>query len=225
MSATRGAVRISLVVSVLTLVVAVIGFAITLILNLFVLDEYNAYGEVPIPGSGSLQLPAGQVTVSFHTEVISSPSGGGLPVPQLGMRIDPPDGVPDPAVAESYGNTRTVNNDAHVQVWVVQVPAAGTYSIKTDGQVNGYISWLEPRTHNRCTWAFAASASVGAFEVYLRLAASTGLVALCWSWTGLGALRYRLRYRAGQPHSYATAAPSPRIHTHARLLDFSFLSF
>ena len=39
-------------------------------------------------------------------------------------------------------------------------------------------SWLEPRTHNRCTWAFAASASVGAFGVYLLLAASIGLVAL-----------------------------------------------
>ena len=34
------------------------------------------------------------------------------------------------------------------------------------------------RTHNRCTWAFAASASVGAFGVYLLLAASISLVAL-----------------------------------------------
>ena len=34
------------------------------------------------------------------------------------------------------------------------------------------------RTHNRCTCAFAASASVGAFGVYLLLAASISLVAL-----------------------------------------------
>jgi hypothetical protein len=60
------AVRIAILVSILTIVVAVIGFVVTLILNAFVLDKYNAYGEVPIPGSGSLQLPAGSVTVSFH---------------------------------------------------------------------------------------------------------------------------------------------------------------
>ena len=45
------------------IVVAVVGFVATLILNAFVLDKYDAYGEVPIPGSGSLQLPAGEVTV------------------------------------------------------------------------------------------------------------------------------------------------------------------
>lgn len=126
--------------SAVTLVVAGVGIVATLIVNAFVLDKYNAYGEVPIPGSGSVQLPAGQVTVSFHTAVIGSPNGGGLPVPQLGMAIDPPAGVPQPAVIESYGSTTTVNNDAHVRVWMVQVPAAGTYGIKTEGQVNGYIN-------------------------------------------------------------------------------------
>ena len=33
-------------------------FIVMLILNAFVLDDYDAYGEVPIPGSTSLQLPA-----------------------------------------------------------------------------------------------------------------------------------------------------------------------
>ena len=33
------------------------GFVATLVLNAFVLDEYDAYGEVPIPGSTSLHLP------------------------------------------------------------------------------------------------------------------------------------------------------------------------
>ena len=55
-------------VAVLTMVVSAIGFIVTLILNAFVFDEYDAYGEVPIPGSSSLQLPAGDVTVSFHTD-------------------------------------------------------------------------------------------------------------------------------------------------------------
>ncbi len=87
-----------------------------------------------------MHLPAGKVNVSFHTEVISGPNGGGLPVPQLGMDIDPPQGVPDPAVTESYGSTTTINNDSHRRVWIVQVPVDGTYTIKTEGQVNGFIS-------------------------------------------------------------------------------------
>ena len=29
-------------------------------------DDYKAYGEVPIPGSSRLHLPAGDVVVSFH---------------------------------------------------------------------------------------------------------------------------------------------------------------
>ena len=86
MSGQRTAARIMIWISILTLVVSVVGFITTLILNAFVLDKYDAYGEVPIPGSSSLHLPAGEVTISFHTQVIGSPGGGGLPVPQLQLR-------------------------------------------------------------------------------------------------------------------------------------------
>jgi len=140
MSGQRTAARILIWISILTLVVSVVGFIATLILNAFVLDKYDAYGEVPIPGSSSLHLPAGEVTVSFHTQVIGSPGGGGLPVPELKLRLVPPDGVSDPNVIENVGSTTTVNNDAHVPVWVVQIPAEGTYGVQTDGQVNGYIN-------------------------------------------------------------------------------------
>ena len=122
-----------MIASVLTLVVAVVGFIVTVVLNAFVLDKYNAYGEVPIPGSNSLHLPAGEATVSFHTQTIGSPSGGGLPVPPLELTIVPPEGIPEPQVSESYGTTTTVNNDAHTRVWVLQIPAEGTYNVNTDG--------------------------------------------------------------------------------------------
>ena len=69
------------------MVVAVAGFIASLVLNAFFLDKYDAYGEVAIPGSGSLHLPAGEVTISLHTVVIGSPNGGGLPVPPLGVTI------------------------------------------------------------------------------------------------------------------------------------------
>ena len=137
------------------------------------LDKYNAYGEVPIPGSGSLHLPAGEVTVSLHTVVIGSPNGGGLPVPPLGVTISPPDGVAQPVVTEDIGSTTTVNNDAHVRVWVVQIAAAGTYNVMTDGQVNGFIN---PRlafgyksSYGYLVWVFVAMFVVGLIDLALSV--------------------------------------------------------
>jgi Short C-terminal domain len=165
MNGARVAVRIGVVTGVLTLVVAVIGFVGTLILNAFVFGKYNAYGEVPIPGSGSLHLPAGEVTVNFHTEVIGSPRGGGLPIPQLKLGIDPPAGVPQPTVTESIGSTTTVNNDSHVRVWRVQVPAEGTYHIRTDGPVGGFISprlaFGQKNPYGSLVWVFVALFVIG----------------------------------------------------------------
>jgi hypothetical protein len=135
---SRRLAKISLAAAIVAMVVSVGGFIVALVLNTFFLDKYNAYGEVPIPGSGSVYLPAGEVTVSLHTMVIGSPNGG-VPVPPLGVTIGPPEGVAQPVVTESIGSTTTVNNDAHVRVWVAQIPANGTYNITTDGRVNGYI--------------------------------------------------------------------------------------
>ena len=103
-----------------------------MVLNAFVFDKYDAYGEVPIPGSSSLHLPAGEVTVSFHTMVTGSPNSG-FPIPELGLSIDPPVGVPEPQVTENIGGTTSVNSDTRVRIWVVQIPQEGTYDITTDG--------------------------------------------------------------------------------------------
>jgi hypothetical protein len=134
------------------MVIAVPGFIVTLVLNAFFLDDYDAYGEVPVPGSASLHLPAGEVTISLHTVIIGGPNGGGLPVPPLGVTFDPPNGVAQPTVTENFGSTTTVNNDAHVRVWVAQIPSEGNYNITTDGKVNGYI---DPRL------AFGHGSSIG----------------------------------------------------------------
>ncbi len=168
---SRRLAKVSLAAAIAIMVVSVGGFIVTLVLNTFFLDKYNAYGEVPIPGSGSLYLPAGEVTISLHTVVISGPSRG-LPVPPLGVTIAPPDGVAQPVVTESIGSTTTVNNDAHVRVWVAQIPANGTYNITTDGQVNGFI---DPRL------AFGHKSSYG-FLVWLFAAAFVvGLIGAVWS--------------------------------------------
>jgi Short C-terminal domain len=142
--------RLGYICSVLLLAVSIAGFITSVILNAFVFDEYDAYGEVPIPGTQTLHLPAGQVNVSFHTPITGQ--GGFLPIPQLGMTIDPPPGVAEPSVTENFGSTTTVNNDAHRRVWVVQVPEAGDYTIKTDGKASAFI---DPRL------AFGHGSSMG----------------------------------------------------------------
>ena len=167
--------RVAIFSAVLALVIGGVGLIATLILNAFVLDEYDAYGEVPIPGSTSLQLPAGEVTVSFHTMVTGSPSSG-FPIPDLNFSINPPEGVAKPQVTESIGGTTTVNSDTHVQVWLLQVSEEGTYDIVTDGKVNGYIN---PRlafghgsSYGWLTWVFGGLLAFGIVEL---------VVALFWS--------------------------------------------
>ena len=115
------AVRVLTVMAVVALLGSLVGFIATMVLNTFVFDEYDAYGEVTIPGSDTVYLPEGEVIITFHTVVIGSGSGG-LPVPRMSVAIDPPDGVPDPVLTEDIGGTTTVNNDARVRVWVAQSP-------------------------------------------------------------------------------------------------------
>jgi hypothetical protein len=164
------------IVAAVTMVASVIGFVTTLILNAFVFDEYDAYGEVPIPGSSSLHLPAGEVTVTFHTVLIGSTSGSGLPVPPMSINIAPPAGVPDPVLTEDIGSTTTVNNDARVRVWVAQVAAEGTYDIITDGNVSAF---LDPRL------AFGHGSGYGnlpiIFAVIFGLAIVDLIIARIWA--------------------------------------------
>jgi hypothetical protein len=175
-----------LAIAIVTLVGSVIGFVVTLMLNIFVWDKYDAYGEVPIPGSASLHLPQGEVTVSFHTQIIGSTSGGGLPIPNMGVSIVPPDGVPDPQVIEDIGSTTTVNSDARIRVWVVQIPMDGTYQIATEGDVSAFVS---PRL------AFGHSSSLGwlpvVFGVMMAVSILDVIVVAFWL--------ARVRARAASP--------------------------
>jgi hypothetical protein len=138
---SRRLAKISLALAILLMVAGIIGFVGTLTLNAFVLDKYNAYGEVQIPGSGTIHLPAGEATISFHTMTVGNTSGGGIPVPSdLHVEIGSPQGVAQPTLTENHGTATTVNNDVHVRLWLLQVPAEGDYQINTNGDVNGFIS-------------------------------------------------------------------------------------
>jgi Short C-terminal domain len=157
--------KISLTLSTVAMVVGVAGFIVAPMLNAFVLDKFNAYGDVPIPGSASLHLPAGKLSISFHTVVISGPRGNGLPIPKLGVDIDPPPGVSDPTVTEDFGSTTTINNDSHRRVWFADVPADGVYKITTEGEVNGFISpslaFGRESSYGWSVWPFVGLFAVG----------------------------------------------------------------
>ncbi len=160
----RRAPRIAIVFSILTLVAAVLGFVAALVLNAFVLDEYDAYGEVTIPGSTSLELPAGDMTVSFHTVTTGTPTSG-FPIPDLSFGITPPAGVPEPTVTESISGTTSVNSDVRVRIWTVHIPQKGTYEVKADGVVDGYIAprlaFGRDSSHGWLVWLFAGLFGVG----------------------------------------------------------------
>ncbi|MGE0221526.1 SHOCT domain-containing protein [Mycolicibacterium sp.] len=164
--------RAAIIGAVGSLVVGVIGLIVTVVLNAFVFDEFNAYGEVPVPGQGRLALPAGEVTISFHT-VVTGGIDGGFPVPALRLGLDAPAGVPDPVVTETTGSTTSVNNDVRVRIWVAQIPQEGVYDVVTDGDVGGYIdprlafgrdssvSWL--------WWVFGGLLGLGILELVVAL--------------------------------------------------------
>jgi hypothetical protein len=173
MSGRRTVPRVLLTVAIVTMVLSVVGFIVALILNAFFLDKYNAYGEVPIPGSASVHLPAGEATISFHTQIIGTTSGGGLPLPDLRMNIDPPEGVADPEVTESIGSTTTVNSDARVRVWVAQIAEEGDYKVTTDGNVSAFISprlaFGHPSTQGELPLIFAAIFGVAVLDLIISL--------------------------------------------------------
>jgi hypothetical protein len=189
--------RVLTTVAVVTMVVAGIGFIVSLILNAFVFDEYDAYGEVPIPGASSIHLPAGEVAVTFHTVLIGR-AGNGLPVPPLKYRIGAPEGVDVPVLREDYGTTTTVNNDARVRIGYLHVPAEGTYDVKVDGNVTAY---LQP------SLAFGHDSEYGilplAFGVGFGVAVVVLVIARVW------AARVRRAPVFGQPPPYGEFGSTP----------------
>jgi hypothetical protein len=172
MNREKRAPRVVIAVAVVSLIVGLVGFVVTMIMNAFVFDEFDAYGEVPIPGRGSIELPAGEVNISFHT-LITGGGGTGLPVPPLGLTFEPPEGVAQPVVTEDWSGTTTVNNDARVRVWVAQITTPGTYGIVTDGTVGGYINpqlaFGRDSSSGWLPWAFGALFVLGLIGLFVGI--------------------------------------------------------
>lgn len=151
-----------------TVLTGIIGFIVVMVLNAFVLDEFDAYGEIPIPGSGELVLPEGEVEISFHASVVGGPSGS-FPMPPLTLSIEPPPTVADPVVTRDVSGTTTVNSDMHLRLWVAQLEAGGPYKISTKGDVQGYINprlaFGHESDYDWLHWFFVGMVGLGLLEV------------------------------------------------------------
>jgi hypothetical protein len=165
------------IASVVVLVVSIFGFGGSLVLDSLLFDKYNAYGEVPIPGAGTLHLPAGDVKVSFHTEIAGTMEGGGLPIPQnLEVAITPSSGAARPTFTQNLGATDADNQDARIQVGVAHIPATGDYAIKANGKASAFISPRLSFGHGSdygfLPWLFVGLAGVSLLALLALLASA-----------------------------------------------------
>jgi hypothetical protein len=186
MNGDRASRIVSIVVGMLA-AIAVGGLIVTAALGVTG-EKYGNYGEVPIPGSGIVRLPAGEVIVSFH---IKDHAGSGMRVPPLTMDITPPTGVSDPLVTEDLGDMVAVGDDAHRRVWFMKVATEGDYRVIADGPVADFV---DPQL------AFGQTRSIGAplwFFVALSVISVDLAIAVWW-------FRFRRRDRGpGKPAAIA----------------------
>lgn len=191
MAGSRIARRIVTAVVGALAVVAVGGLFTVAAVNIFVLEKYDAYGEVPIPGSSTVYLPAGEVSVNFHVRR----AGRGTTVPPLTMDITPPPGVADPEVTDDLGGSVTLNDDVHRRVWLMRVPAEGGYRVEVDGPVGGF---TEPRL------AFGSTGTAdGLLWVFVALSViSVDLAIAVWWWR-----------RRNRPEAKPAATVEPYVPT------------
>ncbi len=124
------------------LAVAVVGTFVAWIVSIFAFTGSDAYGRVNIPGQTVVHLPQGEVDVAFDTQLATSGgNSGGLTVPSLSLSVAPAaGGGPNPTLTQDFGSTTTVNADAHIRVWRMQVPHAGEYRVQASGNVSAYIA-------------------------------------------------------------------------------------
>ena len=173
MSGRRRAPAVLLAVAVPTFVVSILGLIGSILLNAFVFDRFDAYGEVSIPGTAVVELPAGEVNITFHTRTLGSP-GPSIPIPALDLTIEPPDWTGEPRLTESIGGTTIINNTVVRQrVWKAQVSAAGAYRVTVNGNVNAYIAPRLAFGHGSpfgwVPWAFGALLVISAIGITIAI--------------------------------------------------------
>ena len=154
-------------------------FFVSYLKNSVAADEFDAYGEVPIPGTQTLHLPAGDVTISFHgLYPEDDPVDGPIPVPEgLEVTIIPPRAAAEPIVTENSGGGygyNTDDRDGHCLWRVAHIPQAGDYRITTNGKVtpslNPRLAFGYPSRFWFLTWLSGGLCVVSLVTFFVALA-------------------------------------------------------
>jgi hypothetical protein len=166
--------------------VAAIGAAfvlgVTCVLPLVAQDD--AYGEVPIPGSGTVHLPSGDVDVTLRSQRPDDDVHA-IPVPPLSIRISGPDGTPQVELIESR-RAKCVSSDCDIQtrIWVVRVLHEGDDHVTIDGEVFG--PYQPTLAFGHVVWNdfLLAPLALGSVIRWLVLIVAAVAVAVAWVvWT------------------------------------------
>ncbi|WP_135455967.1 SHOCT domain-containing protein [Mycobacterium sp. DL99] len=164
MSNGRSAPRTAIIVSVVALAVGVLGVIVSVMVNAFVIADDDAYGEVPIPGTASLELPAGDVDISYRATTLTV-GGKGVHVPPIQLGITPPAGVAYPRITDSMSSSSKTNREVTVRVFTAHIEQAGTYRIDAKASVfesqNPRLAFGHSSPYYWVMWPFIGVALLG----------------------------------------------------------------
>jgi hypothetical protein len=145
------------IASLALLIVSGAGCFASILVNMIALDEYHAYGEVPVPGSQMLYLPTGDVKISYHAKYAAEESTEDrISIPQdLEVTITPPGVAAQPVATQSVDQdcgTNTDDRDGYCSVRKAHIAQAGDYRITTKGNVSASVNPRVAFGHSSRFW-------------------------------------------------------------------------
>lgn len=154
---------IATVISLGVLVVGLIGLGVSLVVYLMTGGQ-DAYGEVQIPGSATLELPAGEVLISYRSTTSMSGSDGAV-IPMLPLKITPPAGAEKPTLTDAGRSSSKSGRELTADLFTAHIAQAGVYTIEVG---DGGFSYGEPRLlfgygspYGSLLWWFGGVTAVG----------------------------------------------------------------
>ncbi|MFI5506550.1 hypothetical protein ACIA48_03715 [Mycobacterium sp. NPDC051804] len=120
---------------------AVVGLIASFVMDFVSLAD-ETYGDVPVPGSTSMRLPAGDVLITLKTDAVGRGVGAVIPE-NLELVITPPSGIPKPSVTDLLGDDAAEPaprrsegyeaGEAIREAMIAHIPVAGDYTITSSG--------------------------------------------------------------------------------------------
>ncbi len=94
-------------------------------------SNHAAYGRVPVPGAGSVALPAGEVRINFEEDGINGENDSAdMPADLVVVVTGATGAVPVERISANLFSSST-DNTGHVPYGKIDSPAAGTYHVTT----------------------------------------------------------------------------------------------